>query len=37
MAVVIFGGLLTSTALNLFVLPSLYLSFRGKEPSTATA
>jgi len=37
MAVVIFGGLLTSTALNLFVLPSLYLSFRGKEPSTTTA
>jgi Cu/Ag efflux pump CusA len=31
MAVVIFGGLLTSTALNLFVLPSLYLGFRGKR------
>jgi Cu/Ag efflux pump CusA len=27
MAVVILGGLLTSTLLNLFVLPSLYLRF----------
>jgi Cu/Ag efflux pump CusA len=27
MAIVILGGLLTSTLLNLFVLPSLYLRF----------
>jgi Cu/Ag efflux pump CusA len=27
MAVVILGGLVTSTLLNLFVLPSLYLRF----------
>jgi Cu/Ag efflux pump CusA len=27
MAVVILGGLVTSTLLNLFVLPSLYLKF----------
>ena len=29
MAVVILGGLVTSTLLNLFVLPSLYLRFGG--------
>ncbi|MGH2473656.1 MAG: efflux RND transporter permease subunit, partial [Candidatus Limnocylindrales bacterium] len=48
LAIVILGGLVTSTLLNLFVLPSLYLRFgRGKaaggpsgpttEPATATA
>jgi Cu/Ag efflux pump CusA len=31
MAVVILGGLVTSTLLNLFVLPSLYLRFAGKR------
>jgi Cu/Ag efflux pump CusA len=30
MAIVIFGGLITATLLNLFVVPSLYLRF-GKE------
>jgi len=30
MAIVILGGLITSTLLNLFVVPSLYLAF-GKE------
>jgi hypothetical protein len=33
MAVVIVGGLVTSTLLNLFVIPSLYLRFGG--PGTA--
>ena len=38
MAVVILGGLLTSTLLNLFVLPSLYLRFAGKRrPAVAQA
>ncbi len=38
MAVVILGGLLTSTLLNLFVLPSLYLRFgRRREVRAATA
>jgi len=32
MAIVILGGLVTSTVLNLFVVPSLYLRF-GKEKS----
>ena len=36
MAVVILGGLITSTVLNLFVVPSLYLRFakpaRAAEP-----
>jgi Cu/Ag efflux pump CusA len=32
MAIVILGGLVTSTLLNLFVLPSLYLRF-GKSKS----
>lgn len=32
MALVIFGGLLTSTALNLFVMPALYLRYRGARP-----
>jgi CzcA family heavy metal efflux pump len=34
MAIVILGGLITSTLLNLFVLPSLYLRFA--QPSAAT-
>jgi Cu/Ag efflux pump CusA len=39
MAVVILGGLLTSTLLNLFVLPSLYLRFgrRGETGPEATS
>ena len=36
MAVVILGGLLTSTALNLFVLPALYLRHGFTEPDTTT-
>ncbi|MCB2057440.1 MAG: efflux RND transporter permease subunit, partial [Novosphingobium sp.] len=35
MAIVILGGLVTSTLLNLFVVPSLYLQF-GKGSSHAT-
>ena len=35
MAVVILGGLVTSTLLNLFVVPSLYLRFA--KPGTASA
>jgi Cu/Ag efflux pump CusA len=31
MAIVILGGLVTSTALNLFIVPSLYLRFRAKS------
>jgi CzcA family heavy metal efflux pump len=34
MAVVILGGLATSTLLNLFVLPSLYLRFSGRRAGT---
>jgi CzcA family heavy metal efflux pump len=38
MAVVILGGLLTSTLLNLLILPSLYLRFgRGRETAPALA
>ena len=40
MAVVILGGLVTATLLNLFVLPSLYLRFgraRRSRPTTANA
>jgi len=38
MAVVILGGLVTSTLLNLFVVPSLYLRFgRGTRPSPEAA
>jgi Cu/Ag efflux pump CusA len=40
MAIVIVGGLLTSTLLNLFVVPSLYLRFgkrRNVEPAPASA
>ena len=36
MAIVILGGLVTSTLLNLFVLPSLYLRF-GKGKARARA
>ncbi len=36
MAVVILGGLVTSTLLNLFVVPSLYLRF-GKSHTAGTA
>jgi Cu/Ag efflux pump CusA len=35
MAWVIVGGILTSTLLNLFVVPSLYLRFRGRRPGPA--
>jgi Cu/Ag efflux pump CusA len=36
MAIVIFGGLATSTILNLFLLPSLYmLARRGGPPSSS--
>jgi Cu/Ag efflux pump CusA len=31
MAIVILGGLVTSTLLNLFVVPSLYLQFGGSR------
>jgi Cu/Ag efflux pump CusA len=35
MAIVILGGLVTSTLLNLFVVPSLYLRFApSREPGT---
>ena len=37
MAVVILGGLVTSTLLNLFVLPSLYLRFAKPRQRHATA
>jgi Cu/Ag efflux pump CusA len=38
MAIVILGGLVTATLLNLFVIPSLYLRFAGKRSSrVATA
>jgi Cu/Ag efflux pump CusA len=33
MAVVILGGLVTSTLLSLFVLPALYLRFGGRQPT----
>jgi multidrug efflux pump subunit AcrB len=35
MAIVIVGGLVTSTLLNLFVMPSLYLRFGGREAPSA--
>ena len=35
LAVVILGGLVTSTALNLFLMPALYLRF-GKEAAEAS-
>jgi Cu/Ag efflux pump CusA len=34
LAVVIFGGLVTSTAMNLFLVPALYLLARGNTPET---
>jgi Cu/Ag efflux pump CusA len=40
MAIVILGGLVTSTLLNLFLLPSLYLRFgasRGRRRASRTA
>ena len=37
MAIVILGGLMGSTVLNLFVVPSLYLRFGGRKPATAPA
>ncbi len=37
MAIVILGGLVTSTLLNLFVVPVLYLRFGRKEAATSTA
>ena len=33
MAIVILGGMITSTLLNLFVVPSLYLRFGASRPS----
>jgi Cu/Ag efflux pump CusA len=33
MAVVILGGLVTSTLVNLFIVPSLYLRFAKKGPA----
>jgi hypothetical protein len=33
MALVILGGLVTSTFLNLFLLPALYLRFGGRQPT----
>jgi Cu/Ag efflux pump CusA len=36
MAVVILGGLLTSTLLNLFIVPSLYLRFGGRRQESPT-
>ena len=35
LAVVILGGLVTSTILNLFLLPPLYLRFRGRRSAAA--
>lgn len=37
MAIVILGGLITATLLNLFVLPSLYLRFGRRRGATASA
>ncbi len=37
MAIVILGGLVTSTLLNLFVVPSLYLRFGRSKPATSGA
>ena len=33
MAVVILGGLVTTTLVSLFVLPALYLRFGGRQPT----
>ena len=35
MAVVVLGGLVTSTLLSLFVLPALYLRFGGRQPAVS--
>jgi hypothetical protein len=35
MAVVILGGVVTSTLLSLFVLPALYLRFGGRQPTVS--
>jgi predicted exporter len=35
MAVVILGGVVTSTLLGLFVLPALYLRFGGRQPTVS--
>jgi Cu/Ag efflux pump CusA len=35
LAIVILGGLITSTLLNLFVVPSLYLRFAGRNREDA--
>ena len=37
MAVVILGGLFTSTVLNLFLLPSLYLRYGRRTAATASS
>jgi Cu/Ag efflux pump CusA len=37
MAIVILGGLVTSTLLNLFILPALYLRFGGPDPQPEPA
>ena len=37
MAVVILGGLVTSTLLNLFIIPPLYLRFGQVSPNKVTA
>jgi Cu/Ag efflux pump CusA len=37
MAIVILGGLVTSTLLNLFVVPSLYLRFGARSQSEIEA
>jgi Cu/Ag efflux pump CusA len=37
MAIVILGGLVTSTLLNLFLIPALYLRFAKRAPQAATA
>jgi Cu/Ag efflux pump CusA len=37
MAIVILGGLVTSTLVNLFIVPSLYLVFGKKNGSTQPA
>ena len=35
MAVVVLGGLVTSILLSLFVLPTLYLRFGGRQPAAS--
>jgi len=36
MAIVILGGLITSTLVNLFIVPALYLVFGGKKSPSNT-